>query len=275
MQKFDSIGVLAAGVAHELNTPTQYVTDNVGFLERGLAALLQVIDTALQTAERVRTEGRADLVRELDAVVERARLDYLRKQIPRAVEQSLEGLEHVASIVRAMKEFSHPEIGTREHVNLGELIDTTVTLARNEWKYVAEVVTDIDPALPLVPCLRQQLSQAILNLIVNAAHAVKQRSAAEGRDKGHIVIGAQLRGVEVEIRVTDDGTGIAPEIRSRIFDPFFTTKPVGQGTGQGLALVFATIVKKHHGQVRVESQVGRGTAMILQIPLASPAAAEA
>jgi len=268
-QKMESIGQLAAGVAHEINTPTQYVMDNLGFVQMANGKLLEVLDMALGVANQAR-EGAApaDAIAQLDQLVQRARIDFLKQQIPGALNESLEGLTHISRIVSAMKEFSHPSDGEKTLVSLADLIATTITVARNEWKYVADLETSLPPDLPPLPCLRDMIGQTLLNLVVNAAHAIADTLEPGVRDKGHIQISATVEGPHMVIRVSDDGAGIPPGIRERIFEPFFTTKPVGKGTGQGLAIVYSTVVDKHQGQIACESAEGAGTTFTLRLPLA-------
>ncbi|WP_312690880.1 ATP-binding protein [Kosakonia sp.] len=267
-QKMESIGQLAAGIAHEINTPTQYVSDNVGFVKSANATLLTLLDAALALAEAAREKMADDpAIADFDATLKRSKLDFLRRQIPGALDESLEGLGHIARIVAAMKEFSHPSLNEKERVDIREVINTTVTVARNEWKYVAELETHFSDDLPPLPCLRDMVGQAILNLVVNAAHAIADTLKEGVKEKGRITLSAQQNGDWMEIRVHDDGSGVPAAIRDRIFDPFFTTKAVGKGTGQGLAIVYSTVVDKHGGQIRCESQEGVGSTFILQFPL--------
>ncbi len=195
------------------------------------------------------------------------KLPYLVKQLPRALEQSMEGLERIATIVQAMKEFSHPSGAEKKPVNLREAIETTIAVARNEWKYVAEVELDMDPELPLVPALRNEFNQVILNLIVNAAHAIGDVTAGGSLGKGKIGIVGRLRGDQVEIRVADTGAGIPEHARAKVFEPFFTTKAVGKGTGQGLAIAYSVVVDKHQGSIAFESEVGQGTTFVICLPV--------
>ncbi len=217
---------------------------------------------------RAAAEGTAGLDEARKAATRR-KLDYLLQQVPRALEQSLEGLDRVTSIVGAMKDFSHPGYGEKHEEDVHDAITTTLTVARNEWKYVADVVTEFDPTLPPVPFLRNEMNQVILNLIINAAHAISDATGGGERGKGTITIATRRDGDWAELRFADTGTGIRPEIRGRIFEPFFTTKPVGKGTGQGLAIAWSVIVDKHQGSIRFESAEGVGTTFIVRLPLSA------
>ena len=265
-QKLEAIGQLAAGVAHEINTPIQYVGDNCQFLAdsfRQLEAMLNQYDKAL---DALRASGFArQVVSETDQCLDRTDLAYLRTEIPLAIKQSSEGVMRVANIVRAMKEFAHPGSGRKEAIDLNHAIENTLVVCRNEWKYVAAARADLDPSLPPVHCLPGEMNQVLLNLVVNAAHAINQ--AKQGRERGRILVSTKRDGDFAEIRISDDGTGIAPAIQPRIFDPFFTTKEVGKGTGQGLTLARNIIVKKHGGTLAFETQENVGTTFIIRIPI--------
>jgi two-component system NtrC family sensor kinase len=271
-QKLEAIGQLAAGIAHEVNTPTQYVSDNTSFAQRAVTGLISALQAATAVVQAAK-EGpvSAELLAAADAAVAKAKMSYLVKQLPRALEQSLEGLGRIATIVQAMKEFSHPSGAEKRPVNLREAIETTIAVARNEWKYVAEVELDIDPEFPLVPALRNEFNQVILNLIVNAAHAIGEVTAGGSKGKGKIGIVGRLRGDQVEIRISDTGAGIPESARARVFEPFFTTKAVGKGTGQGLAIAYSVVVDKHQGSIAFETKVGQGTTFVLCLPLVDAA----
>jgi signal transduction histidine kinase len=193
--------------------------------------------------------------------------EYLFEQIPVAIRETMEGVQRVRQIVRAMKEFSHPGSKEKTPANLNKAIDTTVTVARNEWKYVAEMVLDLDPGLPPVPCFIGEFNQAILNLVVNAAHAIGDLVREQPGTMGKITIRTRREGDYAEVRVSDTGPGIPERHRSRIFEPFFTTKELGKGTGQGLALIYGNIVKKHGGTVTFDTEVGKGTTFIIRLPI--------
>jgi PAS domain S-box-containing protein len=259
-QKLESIGQLAAGVAHEINTPVQYIGDNTSFLSDAFRDVGEVLSLYRSAG------GDPAKLAEAERAAHRADLDYLMDEVPRAIGQTLEGVKHVTHIVKAMKEFAHPGTDEKVPIDLNHAIETVIAVARNEWKYAAEVVTDLDPALPPIPGLAGELNQVLLNLLVNAAHAVQAACAADG-GKGTITLSTRRLANVVEVRVADTGCGIPEDIRGRVFDPFFTTKPVGQGTGQGLAIAHAAVVKRHGGTITFKSEVGKGTTFTVRLPV--------
>ncbi len=267
-QKLEAIGQLAAGIAHEINTPIQYVGDNTRFFKdafRDLNLLLQKYEELHQAVHSgIGTDG---LMEEIQTLSQKVDPDYLLQEIPKAIAQTLEGVDRVANIVRAMKEFSHPGTKEKAAVNLNRAIENTITVARNEWKYVAEVETDLDPSLPPVPCFPGEVNQVILNMIINAAHAIADALGSPSTGKGKITIRTRHDDRFAEVRIRDTGTGIPPEIQTRIFDPFFTTKQVGKGSGQGLAIAHSVIFKKHGGTIHFQTEVGQGTTFIIRLPL--------
>ncbi len=266
-QKLESIGQLAAGIAQEINTPTQYVGDNLEFLRDAFGNYQQLMGRYSELLEAAKTGAvHPQLAAETEALAGELDLAYLTEQIPRAIAQSLEGVSRVAKIVQAMKEFSHPEIGEKTPIDINRAIESTITVARNEWKYVAEMITDFDAGLPLVPCLAGEFNQVILNIIVNAAHAIAD-VVRESQTKGAITITTRREGDWVEIRIRDTGTGIPEHVRNRVFDPFFTTKEVGKGTGQGLAIARNVIVEKHGGTLTFETEPGKGTTFVIRLPM--------
>ncbi|MBN1908941.1 MAG: PAS domain S-box protein [Pirellulales bacterium] len=267
-QKLESIGQLAAGIAHEINTPTQYIGDNTRFMKdafEDVNSLLAAYAQLLDSAEKHEIDD--SLVQEIRSLVEDADVDYLMHEIPKAIQQSLEGLARVAKIVHSMKEFSHPGGEEKQAVDLNQAIESTATVSRNEWKYVADLETDFDPDLPLVTCLPGDFNQVMLNLIVNAAHAIHDAVEAGLREKGTITVSTRRDGDWVEIRVHDTGTGIPERIRPRLFDPFFTTKEVGRGTGQGLAIAHSVVTEKHNGTISFETTLGEGTTFAVRLPV--------
>ncbi len=267
-QKLESIGQLAAGIAHEINTPIQYVGDNTRFLDEAfseLNGLLTHYNHFIKTAENGAINKES--VKVIETAVEEADLDYLIEEIPNAIQQSLEGVEHVAKIVRSMKEFSHPGAEDMTTIDINRAIESTITVSRNEWKYIADMVTNFDVDLPLVPCFPGEINQVILNIIINAAHAITDVVGYGAGQKGTITISTQNVEDWVEIRINDTGAGIPENVRQKIFDPFFTTKEIGQGTGQGLAISHNVVVEKHKGILNCETETGKGTTFIICLPL--------
>jgi len=265
-QKLESIGQLAAGIAHEINTPIQYIGDNATFLAEAFRDLLRFLEPHTELADALRNPARADFVTALEQSVPNVDVNYLRAEIPKATEQLLEGVARVARIVRAMKEFSHPGPVEKAPVDINRAIESTILVSKSEWKYVAELTTDLDPELPLVPCVGGEFNQVILNLIVNATHAISD-VVRDSNQKGSIRISTRRDGGWAEVRVSDTGAGIPEGIRARIFTPFFTTKEVGKGTGQGLAMAHSVIVKKHQGTIHFESEIGVVTTFVVRLPL--------
>ena len=269
-QKLEAIGQLASGIAHEINTPTQYVGDNTQFLKEGFddfATLLEKYNRLLKATKQ--SEPSSQLVSEIEEALEAVDLDYLTEEIPNAIQQSLEGVERVTSIVRAMKEFAHPGSKEKTLTDINRAIESTVTVARNEWKYVAEMKTDFADDLPEVSCLPGEFNQVILNIVVNAAHAISETIGNGGVEKGVITISTHKAGDWAEIRISDTGPGIPEKIRSKIFNAFFTTKGVGKGSGQGLAISHSVIVDKHGGELTFETEIGKGTTFIIRLPITS------
>lgn len=267
-QKLESIGQLSAGIAHEINTPTQYVGDNTRFLEDAFGDLRRVLEKCGQVSEAGRAGGVSpELLAELAETMSSADVEYLAEEIPKAIQQSLDGIERITKIVQSMKEFAHPDTGEKKVVDLNKAIESTITVSRNEWKYVADLKTDFDRELPPVPCLLGEFNQVILNMIINAAHAIGDVTEDGARGMGAITITTRADGDWAEISVADTGTGIPAEHVARIFDPFFTTKKVGKGTGQGLAISHHVIVDKHGGQIACETEEGRGTTFRIKLPL--------
>ncbi len=266
-QKMESIGQLAAGIAHEINTPTQFVGDNLSFLKDALEDLNQLMGKYEQLVEQAKSRGLfSDLLGEIKEISEEVDIDFLREEIPKAIDQSMEGVKRVSHIVRAMKEFSHPGVKEKEWVDLNKAIETTVTVSKNAWKYVAELETHLDPNLGPVLCMPDEINQVILNLIVNAAQAIEEVVGGDSGEKGLITIDTHNDEKWVEVRVQDTGPGIPENIRNRIFDPFFTTKEVGKGTGQGLAIAYDVVVQKHGGMLTFETHEGEGTTFIMRLP---------
>jgi len=266
-QKLESMGQLAAGIAHEINTPTQFVADNTTFLKEAFEGCLKVLNESKTLTDNALTDVNEEQWSQLKKSMDESDLAFLTEEVPAAFEQSIEGLQRISSIVKAMKSFSHPSKGNAESANLSELLDTTITVARNEWRYIAELTTDFDENLPSILCIRDELSQVFLNIIVNATHAIEDRCAKSEKTSGTIHIETREENGNAKIIISDDGGGMKPDVLKRMFDPFFTTKEVGKGTGQGLNMAYSVITDKHKGVIKADSTLGQGTKFIIELPI--------
>jgi PAS domain S-box-containing protein len=254
-QKLEAVGRLAAGVAHEINTPMQYISDNVTFLSESVDDLAEVISAYRADRERG------------DQVAVEVEVDYLLSELPKAMQRARDGLKRVTNIVRAMKEFSHPNSDAHTSADINKAIETTLEVARSEYRHLAVIDLRLGPA-PLVPCNVGELNQVFLNLLVNAAHAIE--AAGKDASNGRIRIETSHVGAELHISLEDNGCGIEPSHLDKIFDPFFTTKEVGKGTGQGLAISRSIVVDRHGGSLDVHSVVGTGTRFTIRLPVTPP-----
>lgn len=267
-QKLEAVGQMAAGIAHEINTPVQYIGDNISFLKDSFDDIARVLDVYQSYWQQLTVQGAVpdDFRRKMSTEIEAADLDYLWEEIPKTIEQSLDGIRRVAKIVRAMKDFSHPGGDEKSPVDINKILESTITVCRNEWKYVAEMETAFAPDLPLVSCFAGEISQVFLNIIVNGAHAISDVTEDGSRGKGKITVATNRMADKVCIRISDTGSGVPKEIQDRIFDAFFTTKARGKGTGQGLAIARRVVVDSHQGAISFETQSGEGTTFIVELP---------
>ena len=266
--KMEAIGQLAAGIAHEINTPTQFVGDNTRFVQDAFGDLIQACNLYQELVKAVKSGPVPQ--QQIESLEKRfAELDigYLEEEVPLAIQQTLKGVDRITNIVQAMKIFAHPGGIEKEPIDINKEIEKTITITRNEWKYVAELITDFDATLPAVPCHRAEFNQVILNLIINAAHAIADANGDHSSERGTIKISSTLDGNWAEIRISDTGHGIPQDIRHRVFDLFFTTKEPGRGTGQGLAIAHSVIVDKHSGKIDIETGKDRGTTFVVRLPV--------
>ncbi len=262
-QRLESIGQLAAGVAHEINTPMQYIGDNVHFLSSAFKNLSSYLEIVLAASSDEGEGAWAEVRPRLAAAQKKLRLGFLIAEVPKALNAANEGIEHVSKIVQAMKSFAHLDHDEKVHSDINRTITDTLTVAQNEYKNLAAVDTELGE-LPLVICFAGKLNQVFLNLIVNAAHAIED---AKKPGLGLIRVASSAAAGWVEVRISDDGCGIPPHIAHQVFDQFFTTKAVGRGSGQGLSLARSIVVEAHGGTLSFESAVGVGTTFIVRLPI--------
>ncbi|MBA3005914.1 MAG: PAS domain S-box protein [Proteobacteria bacterium] len=263
IHKLESVGQLAAGLAHEINTPTQFIGTNIEFLSDAFTDTAQFV-VGLQTAS---LDWPEETRKQMTAALEELDWEYLNTEIPAALEQSRDGIDRVSSLLAAMKRFSHPGSTEMSNADLHGIIDTALTVSRNEWKYVAEVITEYGADVPQIPLLVDQMSQVILNMVVNASQSIQEKREKSGnQEMGQITISTRLVDKEVELIFQDNGLGIPAAVINKVFDPFFTTKGVGKGTGQGLAICHDVITKKHHGTLKVSSEQGIGATFTIRLP---------
>jgi PAS domain S-box-containing protein len=264
-QKLQSVGQLAAGIAHEINTPIQFVGDSIAFLDEAWQEIQPFIDH-VRSADRAVGEACADS-RSDEVELGDEDVDFLLDNFPVALSRAKDGVQRIGGIVRAMKEFAHPEHGDFSHADVNHALENAAIVARNEYKYVGRAIIESTP-IPAVRCRISSISQVLLNLIVNAGHALADQGHTP--ETGHITLKTWADGEWVVISVSDNGCGIADDIKDRIFDPFFTSKEVGRGTGQGLAIARAIVVEQHAGRLLVKSALGEGSTFEVWLPKEGP-----
>ena len=265
--KMEAVGTLAGGIAHEINTPSQYVISNLDFLDGAAKDFLSIIEAGDAVAAAAAAEKKHLLDEKTEALAalkDEVDYEFLMEEVPQAIHQTRHGMTQISNIVRSMKEFSHPVSKQKTAIDLNHLVERVSIISMNEWKHVANLVVDIPDSFPKIPILEGEFNQVLLNLIVNASYALRDKSPETGR----ITVSAAQEPGSVVIRVADNGRGIPEEVGEQIFDPFFTTKPVGEGSGQGLAISYDIIVNKHGGKIWHEPADGGGTAFMIRLPVA-------
>jgi len=265
-EKLSAMGQLAAGIAHEINTPVQYVSDNIAFLSDIWNQLDAAMAFCLTPAHASNTSD-SRLPGAVTPAGPPEQWDWFRQEVPKAISQSLEGIRRMTKILGAMRRFSHTGGGEREQVDLNEALDATLTIVQNQIKHIADVQTDYQPNLPHLECYADEMNQVFLNLIVNATHAIREASKKQARERGKLTIRTRQIDNDVQIEVQDNGTGIPLSVCARVFDPFFTTKQLGEGTGQGLTICHDIVVQKHHGNIWFDTELDRGTTFFIRIPI--------
>jgi two-component system, NtrC family, sensor kinase len=267
-QKLEAVGQLAAGIAHEINTPIQYIGDNLTFLQESHDDIVKVLNTYDRLWKKQVENGAVseEMQQQLAREIEDADLEYLWDEIPKSFKQSLGGVQQVKKIVRAMKDFSHPGEEEKTLVNINTILENTITVCRNEWKYVAEMKQELAADLQPVPCFASEIGQVFLNIIVNGAHAIDSFSEGGRNGMGTISVATRQLKNAIQIRIGDTGGGIPEAIQGRVFETFFTTKERGKGTGQGLAIAHRVVTDRHQGTIFFETEQGKGTTFVIELP---------
>jgi signal transduction histidine kinase len=268
-QKLESVGRIAAGVAHEINTSVQFISDSVRFVRHALRDLpLALADYRALAAGVLSGRDVAAAAKKASETDEAADVDYFLKNAPDALDRALDGIGRVGSVVKSMTEFAHPDTDTKADIDVNRAVRSTLNMARNEYKNVADLETHFGD-VPPVHCHAGDINQVVLNLVLNAAHAISD-SVGDSGSRGRITVRTRVIGDFVEVSIADDGPGIPESVRGRIFEPFVTTKEVGRGTGQGLALSRGIVVEKLHGSLHFETETGRGTTFFIRLPVSEP-----
>jgi signal transduction histidine kinase len=261
----ETVGKLADGIAHELNTPIQYIGDNMRFVQQAFTDLTELINTVDQISEQ---NIKSDKIPEfLRATLEKVDAPYLMQEVPRALEESLQGTAKISRIVRSMSDYSQTNGGNVIPTDLNQAVQTTLMICQHEWKNIANIQLELDPALPLFACIPCEINEVIQHLLSNAVLAVADSERNTPQNGGQITLRTFAENDCVNLEIEDNGVGIPDNIRDRIFDQFFTTRPVGTGTGQGLSICHALVVTKYSGTIHCKSEVGKGSKFVVRVPI--------
>lgn len=271
-QKLESVGQLAAGIAHEINTPIQYVGDNVNFLKESFSDISELIESYNNNLDKLNKNNLLpeEIKNNIENANEDADLEYLAEELPKTLSQTIDGIKRVEKIVRAMKEFSHPGEKEKTLANINQIIKNTTTVCKNEWKYVANLELNLDDHIPSIRCYSSEFSQVILNMVVNAVHGIAEKSGNSPKELGSILISSSQpkdHKDHIIVKIADNGIGMSTEVQKKMFEPFYTTKERGKGTGQGLAISRRVIVDDHGGVLECSSEVGVGTEFTIKLPI--------
>ncbi|MFK8028800.1 MAG: ATP-binding protein [Gammaproteobacteria bacterium] len=275
-QRLESIGQLAAGIAHEINTPSQFVRDNLVFLKTANFDQQLLLSKCMSAvSELADPEKDAELLADIETVKNDIDFEFLEEELSSSITESIDGIKQISKIVSSMKDFSHPGQTNKQSMDINHSIEAAMAVAKNEWKLFASIETSFDPKLPAIMAYASELNQVLLNMIVNSAHAIETRlSDPDSIEPGTIHIGTSVVDDQIEVRIRDNGCGIPKETIDRIFDPFFTTKQVGKGTGQGLTIAHRIIVERHNGSIKLSSELGKFTEFRVYLPLNDAEAAD-
>ena len=266
--KFEAIGNLAAGIAHEINTPAQIVNDSMDILSESFDDLCRIISLAEEDCQVNSEEKQLRDISPMSALLDEVDSKYLKTEIPRTLARAKDGIGRISTIVQAMSRFSDVGRNDKIKANICRAIERTLVISRNEWKDIAEIVTEFDPGMLDVTCFPGEINQVLLSIILNATHAVGD--VVRGTDdKGLIKIKTTMDSDYTQISIQDTGTGIPANVRDKVFNLFFTTKEVGKGSGQGLAISYDIIVNRHGGTIDFESEEGVGTTFYIRLPIGS------
>ena len=266
-RRLEAIGTLAAGISHEISTPLQFVSNNVQFLGKACSDVFEMMDSYRKVPAESEKDGRvSSIARKNQKETVEARLAFLEKEAAKAVEQCRDGVERIAGTVKAMRDFAHGrEDGERTTADINKVAESAIALSRNEWKYAAEMETDLDPSLPPVSCYPAEIKQVVINLVVNAAQAIEAVSEAQRKDSGRIIIITRGEDDSVTISVSDTGVGIPENLRDKVFEPFFSTRETP--SGMGLSFAYSSVVTRHGGQLTFRTTEGGGTTFMVTLPL--------